>query len=208
MAWCAPDYSESLDALEIAFHLALRDMERPSRCLWCTIVAGLQNPREGKGGTWFTMLQHPGQKVTSITWPSLDVVLTRRVRPLGRGAYVEVSASTAEGVALASAMLSQLRTLGQPVPPTGHRGDCPGEPVGEPGRPGLDRDELVYRLSAALRARELRAGGMTWAEAARELRWRYGHGAAGVKLLQDAEKRLCRLERSDPEGLLAELEHI
>ena len=144
-AWCAPDYSESLDALEIAFDLALRDMERPSRCLWCTIVAGLQNPREGKGGTWFTMLQHPGQKVTSITWPSLDVVLTRRVRPLGRGAYVEVSASTAEGVALASAMLWQLRTLGQPVPPTGHRGDCPGEPVGEPGRPADTAYDWAWR---------------------------------------------------------------
>ncbi len=77
--------------------------------------------------------------------------------------------------------------------------------AGDPGRPGLDRQELAYRLRAALRARELRAKGRTWREAAQALQWRYGSGPSGIKLLQDAEQRLRRLQSNDPDGLLSGL---
>jgi len=75
------------------------------------------------------------------------------------------------------------------------------------GRPGLSRDVLIYRIAKALEAEEikLRNPDMVWKEIAKEIKWRHGYNGAGVKLLEDARKRLKRLESSDPEGLLPEV---
>ena len=75
------------------------------------------------------------------------------------------------------------------------------------GRPGLEHDELVYRLAMAQEAEELRAkdSALTWKEIAREIGWRLGYQESGIKLLLDARYRLRRLQKSDPDGLLAEV---
>jgi hypothetical protein len=73
-----------------------------------------------------------------------------------------------------------------------------------PGRPGLSRDELIYRLAKAQEGEQIKRDdpSMTWKEIALEIDWRMGAGKPGVKLLEDARKRLRRLEKHDPEGLL------
>jgi hypothetical protein len=64
------------------------------------------------------------------------------------------------------------------------------------GRPTLDRDELIYRLTKAQDAEDIkqREPEMTWKEIARLIQWRYGHEPRGVKLLEDARHRLKRPE--------------
>ncbi len=75
-----------------------------------------------------------------------------------------------------------------------------------PGHPGLDQDELVYRLASAQEAEEIRAAtGMHWKEIAKKISWRCGTNSAGVKLLEDARKRLERLKKNDPDHLLEEV---
>ena len=72
------------------------------------------------------------------------------------------------------------------------------------GRPGLIKEELIYRLARAQQAEEIRAKDhqKTWKEIAQEIKWRLGSGKPGVKLLEDARQRLKRLESFDPDGLL------
>lgn len=76
------------------------------------------------------------------------------------------------------------------------------------GRPGLSKPELIYRLARAQDAEELRAKDpqKTWKEIARDIHWYYGSGEPGVKLLEDARRRLKRLKSSDPDGLLQQVE--
>jgi len=76
------------------------------------------------------------------------------------------------------------------------------------GRPGLDDDELLYRLAKAQEAEEIRRADpeMWWKAVAKEINWRYGISERGLALLRDARKRLHRLEESDPDGLLQEVE--
>lgn len=75
------------------------------------------------------------------------------------------------------------------------------------GRPGLDHDELIYRLAKAQEAEEIRRADpeMWWKMVAKEINWRYGSSDPGLSLLRDARKRLRRLEEDDPGGLLQEL---
>lgn len=75
------------------------------------------------------------------------------------------------------------------------------------GRPGLDHDELIYRLAKAQEAKEMRRADpeMWWKMVAKEISWRHGIGGPGLSLLRDARKRLRRLEKNDPGGLLQEV---
>jgi hypothetical protein len=75
------------------------------------------------------------------------------------------------------------------------------------GRPGLDHDELIYRLAKAQEAEEIRRADpeMWWKMVAKEINWRHGIGGPGLSLLRDARKRLRRLEKDDPGGLLQEV---
>jgi hypothetical protein len=76
------------------------------------------------------------------------------------------------------------------------------------GRPGLDHDELIYRLAKAQEAEEMRLDNpdMTWKEIAKEIKWRHGISKAGIKLLEDARlSRLRRLKKSDPDHLLEQV---
>jgi hypothetical protein len=75
------------------------------------------------------------------------------------------------------------------------------------GRPGLDHDELIYRLAKAQEAEEIkRANPDTWWKmVAKEINWRHGIGGPGLTLLRDARKRLRSLEQDDPGGLLQEV---
>jgi len=75
------------------------------------------------------------------------------------------------------------------------------------GRPGLDHDELIYRLAKAQEAEEIRRADpeLWWKMVAKEINWRHGISGAGLSLLRDARKRLRRLEKDDPGGLLQEV---
>jgi len=75
------------------------------------------------------------------------------------------------------------------------------------GRPGLDHDELIYRLAKAQEAEEIKRADpdMSWKMIAKEINWRHGIGGAGLTLLRDARKRLRSLEEDDPGGLLREV---
>jgi hypothetical protein len=75
------------------------------------------------------------------------------------------------------------------------------------GRPGLDHDELIYRLAKAQEAEEIRRADpeMWWKMVAKEINWRHGISGPGLSLLRDARKRLRRLEKDDPGGLLQEV---
>lgn len=75
------------------------------------------------------------------------------------------------------------------------------------GRPGLDHDELIYRLAKAQEAGEIRRADpeMWWKMVAKEINWRYGISDRGLALLRDARKRLRSLEENDPEGFLQEV---
>jgi hypothetical protein len=75
------------------------------------------------------------------------------------------------------------------------------------GRPGLDHDELIYRLAKAQEAEEIRRADpeMWWKMVAKEISWRHGISGPGLSLLRDARKRLWRLEKDDPGGLLQEV---
>jgi hypothetical protein len=104
----------------------------------------------------------------------------------------------AEVVAMIEQRRAALRELVAPTEPPAE--DTPKPP----GRHPLKRDELTYRLAAAQEAEELKARdpAMTWKEIAKEICWRPGWKPAGVKLLEDARKRLARLQKDDPEHLL------
>jgi len=75
------------------------------------------------------------------------------------------------------------------------------------GRPGLDHDELIYRLAKAQEAEEIRRADpeMWWKMVAKEINWRHGISGPGLTLLRDARKRLRSLEQADPGGLLQEV---
>jgi hypothetical protein len=68
------------------------------------------------------------------------------------------------------------------------------------GRPGLDHDELIYRLAKAQQAEEARAADprKRWRDIAEEVGWAYGNKQDGLALLRDARHRLRRLEPGDP----------
>ncbi len=74
-----------------------------------------------------------------------------------------------------------------------------------PGRPGLDHDELIYRLAKAQEGEELKRKSPRepWKWIAREIEWKLGADEPGLALLRDARLRLHRLELDDP--LLAEV---
>lgn len=76
------------------------------------------------------------------------------------------------------------------------------------GHPGLDHDELVYRLAKAEEAEEIRSENpdMTWKEIAKDIDWRYGIDERGLALLRVARlSRLPRLKKDDPHGLLQQV---
>jgi hypothetical protein len=75
------------------------------------------------------------------------------------------------------------------------------------GRPGLDHDELVYRLAKAQEAEEIRRADpeMWWKMVAKAINWRHGISGPGLTLLRDARRRLHSLEQNDPEGFLLEV---
>jgi hypothetical protein len=81
---------------------------------------------------------------------------------------------------------------------------------GKGGRPGLSGEELVYRLAKAQEAEEIRARDprKTWKEIAREIKWRHGSDKAGVKLLEDARKRLEEHELLGPEWRFQQVEEF
>jgi hypothetical protein len=78
---------------------------------------------------------------------------------------------------------------------------------GQGGRPGLDHDELIYRLAKAQEAEEIKRANPDkwWKMIAKEINWRHGIGGPGLTLLRDARKRLRSLEQDDPGGLLQEV---
>lgn len=71
----------------------------------------------------------------------------------------------------------------------------------KPGRPGLklNQKEYIYRLAKAQEAEEIRRAdpSKTWKEIAKEINWRLGYSKSGVKLLEDARKRLLRVNSND-----------
>jgi hypothetical protein len=75
------------------------------------------------------------------------------------------------------------------------------------GRPGLDHDELIYRLAKAQQAEEIKRADpdMWWKMIAKEINWRHGIGGPGLTLLRDARKRLRSLEEEDPGRVLQEV---
>jgi hypothetical protein len=72
----------------------------------------------------------------------------------------------------------------------------PEEPdmIGKPGNPGLPHKELIERLAKAQQGKEIkeRDSQKTWKQIAKEIGWKYGDGASGIKLLEDARHRLKR----------------
>jgi len=99
------------------------------------------------------------------------------------------------------------RAAGLPLPQAETQATTPDEGGGskpKPGNPGLDREEVIYRVIKAQEGEEIkqRKPDKTWKEIAREIGWRFGYNKSGVKLLEDARKRL---ERAD-QVLLAEVE--
>lgn len=74
-----------------------------------------------------------------------------------------------------------------------------------PGHPGLDNDELIYRLAKAQEGEELKKAdkSATWRWIARKIKWNKGSHNAGLALLRDARARLERLDPDD--ALLAEV---
>jgi hypothetical protein len=75
------------------------------------------------------------------------------------------------------------------------------------GRPGLDHDELIYRLAKAQEAEEIKRADpdQWWKMIAKEINWRHGISGPGLTLLRDARKRLRSLEEDDPGRLLQEV---
>lgn len=69
------------------------------------------------------------------------------------------------------------------------------------GRPGLDHDELVYRLAKAQEGEELKRKSPRepWKWIAREIGWKLGTDEPGLALLRDARLRLHRLKPDDPQ---------
>jgi hypothetical protein len=103
-----------------------------------------------------------------------------------------------------------LAAMGQRWPTVGGRsatGAAVHKSQRQGGRPGLDHDELIYRLAKAQEAEEIkRANPDTWWKmVAKEINWRHGIGGPGLTLLRDARKRLRSLEQDDPGGLLQEV---
>lgn len=144
-------------------------------------------------------------------WPKLEGLWKKLWAELERQGYKEAPALDVTSRASED---RQAETVFRPVPwgveppPFGQSSE-PGHNENAPkagGRPGLKHDDLIYRLVAAREAEEARTNdpAMTWKEIARAIRWRYGSKPAGVKLLEDARKRLARLQKDDPEHLLAE----
>jgi hypothetical protein len=80
----------------------------------------------------------------------------------------------------------------------------------KPGRRGLDRPELVYRVAKAQEGEEIRAkdSQKPWKEIAKEISWYLGMSKAGIKLLEDARYRLERLNLNDPNNILKEVEEF
>ncbi len=76
--------------------------------------------------------------------------------------------------------------------------------TGKPGHPGLDHEELIYRLAKAQEAEELRASKpeLHWWQIASQIGWRYGKKESGIKKLEDARKRLKQADSA----LLQEIE--
>jgi hypothetical protein len=114
--------------------------------------------------------------------------------------WPEAEATVAEFLA----SLTSARTVHDHDPaPKGDHAFGPGRP----GHPGLSHEELIYRLQKAQEGEELKAHDrlLTWKEVARKVDWRYGSNSAGIKKLEDARKRLKRLQKDDPEGLLEQI---
>lgn len=83
--------------------------------------------------------------------------------------------------------------------PTSSAGDGQGEmEIKHAGRPGLELDhkEYIYRLAKAQESEEIKEAerGEKWRSIANRIGWRYGHNDAGIKLLEDARKRLKRAD--------------
>jgi hypothetical protein len=68
------------------------------------------------------------------------------------------------------------------------------------GHPGLDHDELIYRLTKAQEAEEIRHSDSSrpWKQIARDIQWNKGTCEAGLALLRNARYRLRRLKPGDP----------
>jgi hypothetical protein len=103
-----------------------------------------------------------------------------------------------------------LAAMGQRGPTLGGR-SASGAAVrtsrGQGGRPGLDHDELIYRLAKAQEAEEIKRADPDkwWKMIAKEINWRHGISGPGLTLLRDARKRLRSLEVDDPGRLLQEV---
>jgi len=76
-----------------------------------------------------------------------------------------------------------------------------------PGRRELDHDDLIYRLAKAQEAEEIKARepDKRWKEIAREIGWRLGTTASGIKLLEYARDRLKRAQKEGDRQLLDEV---
>ena len=78
------------------------------------------------------------------------------------------------------------------------------------GRPGLTREQVVYRVAKAQEGEEIKQAdpAMTWKEIAREISWASGSHEDALALLRDARYRLRRLESDDPELVLDEVAQL
>jgi hypothetical protein len=62
----------------------------------------------------------------------------------------------------------------------------------------LPHQELIYRLAKAQEGEEVKAREpqKTWKEIAKQIQWKSGNNQGGIKLLEDARKRLKRATKT------------
>lgn len=119
---------------------------------------------------------------------------------------VEIALTAGEGslrVALVERRPGRLRGLSERLATQAREAFRMHTAARGPGRPGLPRDEVVYRVACALWAEELRKADpqLTWGEVCQHLPWK----PRGTKSLsQWSMDRLAHLRKSDPEGILVE----
>jgi len=165
------------------------DITPPTRASWMVHASGELE----SGGGGIEAYEMPGGQHTRIDfldgytpgWPAFQGI------PIGP-AFVEFCE-----IVLREAQAFQVEELPRLSP----EHPLAEKTQGKPGRPGLqlEREEYLYRLCKAQQGEQSRGRNpkMLWKEIAKQIQWKYGTKEAGIKLLQDARKRLARASPED-----------
>jgi hypothetical protein len=154
------------------------------------MIIGHRDPHTSVNRSWIGGFDIPdnGRLVTKTVYVLADVT------PYGLNIVLSTPLQNPIPEEMFNELVSYIRE--RLAPPT-----TPPEPeVGESGgRPKLSTEELVYRLAKVQEGEEIKAQDpkLYWKEIKIHIGWPHS-----IKLLEDARKRLKRLEENDPNNLL------